>query len=138
MIGPPAVSELITSQWAVTLDPAFTPVEGTNLFFDRMPDSPDEVLVVMSVPGLAPVRTFGDDPAYERPRVQVYARGPARDRDRVSDLIEAAAAAVTSTDITVTEGHVLRCESTTSPHIVDYDTQDRPRAVFTAELWIAT
>ena len=138
MIGPPAVAELLTSRWTVVLDPVFTPEAGINVFYDRMPDHPDEVICVMSVPGQPPVRTFGADPAYERPRVQVYARGPHRDRDRASDLIKAAVVAVTGTDMTVAEGRIMRCESTTSPHIVDYDSEDRPRAVFTAEIWIET
>ena len=139
MIGTQAAAQIIVDQWDNTgLTEPFTPGENTNLFWDRMPDNPDEAIMVLEVPGPAPEPTYGDDPAYRRPRVQIYTRAAARKRSRAGELAEHAYQALFATDTTTTEGTVMRSQPITEPHPVDRDPQERVSFVFTVDLWLAT
>ena len=137
MIGTQAAAQLIVDRWDSTgLTTPFTPTEGVNLWWDRLVDSPDETLTVVGITSRPPEATFGADPAYRRPRVQVYAR--ARTRDRASELAEAAWKALHASDAATSEGTVLRSVPTTDPHLAnpDRDPQERALVVFTCELWL--
>lgn len=105
---------------------------ATDLFKGRMPDAPDTCLAIRALPGQAPLFTH-DGFTYQRPRVQVLARGA------TYAAAEAKAADAFRVLSRITNGGlagrpILRVEPVQSPFELDHDENDRVLYVFNADV----
>ena len=135
MIGSEAALQILVARWDDTgLDPDFGPAEATNVFRGRWQDEPDEAVMLLDVPGPAPERTYGQEVAVGRPRVQVLVR--ATGYERAEQIASQAWLALTATGRTTTDGAVLRIEPVGHPRPLDRDERERTQFVFTCDMWM--
>lgn len=98
---------------------------GTTIFMDILPESPDTVITLISLPGSEPLDHMGDPlPAAENLRLQVQVRSPSHvtaetiSRSIYADLLRA-------TGKTLTSATYYRIAATQSPFLSERDTDRR-------------
>ena len=109
---------------------------GTSLFIDYMPDSPDAQVAVFELAGLGPSYVLDKGEPLVQTRVQVFARGAARDyqgpRQKATDV---AAALRPIMGTTLSGLRIVEMSATDNPHLHERDGKER--VVFT-QFWEVT
>jgi len=99
---------------------------GTNLFYGRLPDSPDTCVALYETGGQGPEDTMGNNsaPVFENPRVQIIVR--ASDYASAETLIRDCwdKLQLVSNE-TLTSTHYFRINAVQSPFALERDSQDR-------------
>jgi hypothetical protein len=114
-------------------------IAGTNLFYGKMPETPDLCVAVYEYTGTPPHETMGSSAfVIDRPSIQVVVRAGRDDypsaRNLAQDLRILLAAV---TDTTISGLRVLRLASTGSVVSLGTDDLDRPRIAFNLDCFVA-
>ena len=98
---------------------------GTNLFYGRLPDSPDTCVALYETGGQAPDDTMGNNsaPVFENPRIQLVVRASAY--ATASALIQDCwDKLMLVTNETLSSTYYARISAVSSPFALDRDSQD--------------
>lgn len=67
------IVQYIVANISTWVDPAVNAVNG-NIFMEQQPTEPDECACVYHLPGIPPMRTLGNNYAWENPRLRITNR----------------------------------------------------------------
>src|ERR1700733_2460708 len=67
------IVQYIVANIGTWVDPAVNPTTG-NIFMEQQPTAPDQCVCVYHLPGLPPMRTLGNNYAWENPKLRITNR----------------------------------------------------------------